>query len=117
MSDLMIGLTVVAIGTSLPELATAMVAVRKGEHDLALGNVMGSNLFNTLAVVGLAAVIQPIAVEPEVLTRDVAVMGGLTVSLFVLGYGFRGPGRINRWEGLGLLSVYVAYLGFLIAGV
>lgn len=117
MSDLMIGLTVVAIGTSLPELASALAAVRKGEHDLALGNVLGSNLFNTLAVVGLAAGLYPIAVEPEVLTRDVAVMGALTLSLFVLGYGFRGPGRINRWEGALLLSAYGAYMVFLLGDV
>lgn len=116
-SDLIIGLTVVAIGTSLPELASSLAAIRKGEHDLALGNVLGSNLFNTLAVVGLAGIIQPMAVPPEVLTRDMLVMGALTFSLFVLGYGFRRPGRINRVEGALLLAVFVGYTGYLITGV
>lgn len=113
-SDLVIGLTIVAIGTSLPELASSIVAARKGEHDLALGNVLGSNLFNTLGVVGLAGVIQPAVVGAEVLTRDVLVMGVLTVGLFVVGYGFRRTGRINRVEGAVLVAVYVGYVGWLI---
>ena len=90
-SDLIIGLTIVALGTSLPELASAVAAVRKGEHDIALGNVLGSNLFNTLAVVGIAGAIQPMATAPEVLFRDIPVMALLTVSLFGICYGFRGP--------------------------
>jgi len=113
-SDLFIGLTIVAIGTSLPELASSLAAIRKGEHDLALGNVIGSNLFNTLAVVGIAATIHPLAVAPEVLSRDVLVMTLLTVSLFVLGHGWGGPGRINRPEGGLLLAAYVAYTGWLL---
>jgi cation:H+ antiporter len=113
-SDMIIGLTVVAIGTSLPELASSIVAARKGEHDIVLGNIVGSNLFNTLAVVGLAGVIQPMSVGPEVLTRDVLVMAMLTVVLFVFGYGFRGAGRINRIEGLILLVCYIAYVVTLI---
>ncbi|MEY6433339.1 calcium/sodium antiporter [Thioalkalicoccus limnaeus] len=112
--DLIIGLTVVAIGTSLPELASAIIAARKGEHDLALGNVIGSNLFNTLAVVGIAGLIQPFAVPPEVLSRDLLVMGLLTLSLFVIGYGLRGPGRINRYEGSALVVCFVGYTGYLI---
>lgn len=116
-SDLIIGLTIVAVGTSLPELASSVIAARKGEHDIALGNIIGSNLFNTLAVVGIAGSIHPMAVGPEVLSRDVLVMIILTVSLFVLGYGFRGPGRINRIEGGVLLSVYVAYTSYLISTV
>ncbi|MBN2887463.1 MAG: calcium/sodium antiporter [Chromatiaceae bacterium] len=114
-SDLFIGLTIVAIGTSLPELASSLAAIRKGEHDLALGNVIGSNLFNTLAVVGIAASIHPLAVAPEVLTRDALVMSLLTLSLFVLGYGWRGQGRINRLEGALLMSVFLGYTGWLIA--
>ncbi len=114
-SDLVIGLTVVAIGTSLPELASSVVAARRGEHELALGNIVGSNLFNTLAVVGIAGAIAPMSVGPEVLRRDVAVMGGLTLALFVVGVGFRGPGRINRWEGGGLLAAYVGYMGVVAA--
>ena len=113
-SDLIIGLTIIAIGTSLPELASSIIATRKGEHDIALGNVLGSNLFNTLAVVGIAGAIHPMPVEPEVLSRDILVMGVLTVSLFVIGYGFRGPGRINRFEGGALLACYVGYIAYLI---
>ena len=116
--DLIIGLTIVAIGTSLPELASSLVAVRKGEHDIALGNIIGSNLFNTLAVVGIAGTIHPMTVGGEVLSRDILVMAVLTVSLFIFGYGFRGrPGRINRVEGGVLLTCYVGYVGYLIVGV
>ncbi|MCA0914203.1 calcium/sodium antiporter [Marinobacter nauticus] len=114
-SDLVIGLTIVAIGTSLPELASSIIAARKGEHDLALGNILGSNLFNTLAVVGIAGSIAPMAVANEVLIRDIPVMVGLTLALFVLGYGFRGPGRINRVEGAGLLAVFVGYTAYLLS--
>jgi cation:H+ antiporter len=108
-SDLVIGLTVVAVGTSLPELAACVTAARKGEDDIALGNILGSCLFNTLAVVGLAGVIAPIDVDTEVFTRDLPVMAGLTVLLFVMGWGFRGPGRINRVEAGVLLTVYLIY--------
>ena len=113
-SDLIIGLTIVAVGTSLPELASSLIAARKGEHDLALGNILGSNLFNTLAVVGIAAMISPMAVASEVLTRDIPVMAALTVALFILGYGFRGPGRINRLEGALLLAAFAGYTGYLV---
>lgn len=113
-SDLVIGLTIVAIGTSLPELASSIIATRKGEHDLALGNVLGSNLFNTLAVVGIAGVIHPMAVGNEVFYRDMMVMTALTLSLFIIGYGFRGQGRINRVEGGVLLSCFAGYTGYLL---
>jgi cation:H+ antiporter len=114
-SDMIIGLTIVAVGTSLPELASSIIAARRNEHDIALGNVLGSNLFNTLAVVGIAGVIHPFGVDPSVLYRDMAVMGGLILSLFIIGYGFRGrPGRINRLEGTGLLAVYLGYTAFLV---
>lgn len=112
-SDLVIGLTIVAIGTSLPELASSIAASRKGEHDIVLGNLVGSNLFNTLAVVGLAGAGQGITLEPAVLYRDLPIMLALTLSVFVLGYGWRGPGRINRVEGTFLLLIYSAYLGWL----
>jgi cation:H+ antiporter len=115
-SDLLVGLTVLALGTSLPELASAAAASRKGEDDLALGNIMGSNLFNTLAVVGLAGVIHPTAVNPAVIGRDIPVMVALTLSLFAFGYGFRkSVGRINRYEAAVLLAAYVAYNAYLIA--
>ncbi len=113
-SDLIVGLTIVAIGTSLPELASSVVAARRGEHDIALGNVLGSNLFNTLAVVGLAGAVAPLSAEAAVFTRDIAVMGGLTVALFVIGYGWRRQGRINRFEGAALLGAYGLYLASLI---
>jgi cation:H+ antiporter len=113
-SDLIIGLTIVAVGTSLPELASSVIAARKGEHDIALGNILGSNIFNTLAVVGIAGSIQPMSVAPEVITRDMSVMLILTVSLFLVGYGFRGAGRINRYEGAGLLVCYLGYTFYLV---
>ncbi len=114
-SDLVIGLTIVAVGTSLPELASSIIAARKGEHDLALGNILGSNLFNTLAVVGIAGLIAPMPVAPEVLTRDFPVMAALTLVLFAMCYGFRGPGRINRIEGSALLLAFVVYTVYLLA--
>lgn len=116
-SDLIIGLTIVALGTSLPELASSIVAALKGEHDIALGNVIGSNLFNTLAVVGIAGAIQPFVIGPEVFSRDIPVMALLTVSLFVFGYGFKGPGRINRLKGGMLMLGYVGYMGYLAGAV
>jgi cation:H+ antiporter len=115
-SDLIIGLTIVAAGTSLPELASSILAVRKGEHDIAFGNVVGSNLFNTLGVVGIAGSVAPMNVGPEVLFRDVTVMALLTFSLFIMGYGFRGrTGRINRIEGAVLLACYLGYTGNLVS--
>ncbi len=113
-SDLVIGLTIVAFGTSLPELASSLAAIRKGEHDIALGNVIGSNFFNTLAVVGIAGAIHPMEVGPEVLSRDWLVMGLLTLAIFAVGYGFGRPGRISRFEGGALLACYLAYLGWLL---
>jgi cation:H+ antiporter len=113
-SDMIIGLTIVAIGTSLPELASSLIAIRKGEHDIALGNVIGSNLFNTLAVVGIAGVIHPMTVGPEAFYRDMMLMTVLTLSLFVIGYGFRAPGRINRLEGLLLVLCYLLYTTYLV---
>ncbi|MCK2183298.1 calcium/sodium antiporter [Halomonas getboli] len=114
-SDLVIGLTVVAVGTSLPELASSISALRRGEHDLVLGNVVGSNLFNTLGVVGLAAVIAPIDAGREVLLRDWSLMAAMTVLMVVFALGWRGrQGRINRLEGGVLLAMYAAYIGFMV---
>jgi len=109
-SDLIIGLTVVAIGTSLPELASSIVAARKGEHDLVVGNVIGSNLFNTLAVVGLAGVIRPMEIPDEVFQRDWSVMAVLTLALFAMGY----DRKITRLEASLLLTTYTAYTLYLI---
>ena len=113
-SDLIIGLTIVAVGTSLPELVSSVIAARKGEHDIALGNILGSNLFNTLAVVGIAGTIHPMAVADEVLHRDILVMAILTFSLFVFGIGSKMPGRIPRGGGAALLTAYFFYTGYLI---
>ncbi len=115
-SDLVIGLTVVAIGTSLPELAAAIAAVRKNEHDLALGNVIGSNMFNTLAVVGIAGAITPIHLEPLVLSRDWIAMTILTMMLLM--FGFRPnerKNRINRVHGAIFIASYIGYTIYLIA--
>jgi cation:H+ antiporter len=117
-SDLVIGLTIVALGTSLPELAASVIAARKGEHEIALGNVVGSNMFNLLAVIGIAGVIAPMpSITPEVLTRDWPTMLAMTAALFVMAYGFRGQGRINRFEGLLLLLSFIAYNTYLVLTV
>ena len=114
-SDLVIGLTVVAVGTSLPELASSIAAARKGEDDLAVGNVIGSNLFNTLAVVGLAGAIRPMdAVDPAVAARDVPAAFALAAALLVLGLPWwrRGAhdGRLGRVAGAVFLAAYAFYL-------
>jgi len=114
-SDLVIGLTVVAIGTSAPELASSIAAVRKGENDLALGNIIGSNLFNTLGVIGLAGLIAPAAVSPDLITRDLPVVIGLTIALVVFAMWPLGRGRVTRVEGGLLLAAFAAYMGVLLA--
>jgi cation:H+ antiporter len=114
-SDLIIGLTIVALGTSLPELAASVLAARKGEHDIAIGNVVGSNMFNLLAVIGIATVISPMnTIDPNVLQRDWMVMFALTIALLIISYGFKQrEGRINRIEGTALLFCYLAYNTYL----
>jgi len=115
-SDLVIGLTVVAVGTSLPELASSIAAARKGQDDLAVGNVIGSNLFNTLAVVGLAGAIRPMdAIDPAVYERDVSWAFFLTgILLLILPfpsvYAKAAERRVERPGGLILLVFYAAYL-------
>ena len=108
-SDLLIGLTIVALGTSLPELAASVTSALKNEHDIAIGNIIGSNIFNLLAVLGVPGLIHPAALDSEVLTRDYPIMFGVILMMFVMAYGFRGPGRINRIEGAILVIAYVAY--------
>jgi len=108
-SDLVIGLTIVAIGTSLPELAASIVSALKNEHDIAIGNVLGSNMYNLLAVMSLPGLIAPSTLPASVLSRDYPVMLVFTIILFVMAYGFKGPGRLNRLEGLGLLCLFLAY--------
>ncbi|HIO93403.1 MAG TPA: calcium/sodium antiporter [Leucothrix mucor] len=114
-SDLVIGLTIVAIGTSLPELAASISSVRKGEIDLAIGNIVGSNLFNTLGVLAIPALISPSAVAPSILSRDMPIMIALTVLLIVFGFGCFTHARykIVFWKGAIFLSLFIAYEGLL----
>jgi len=111
MSELLIGLTIVAIGTSLPELVASVAAARRGEHDMALGNIIGSNLFNTLGVVGVATVISPIKnIAPEILSRDVLMMAGITLLLFVLAIiAYNRQGEMKRGSGLVLILTFIGY--------
>ncbi len=110
-SDLVIGLTIVAIGTSLPELAATVAAVRKGEHDMAVGGIVGSNLFNILAVLGIAGVIDPGSFDAAVLSRDFPLMIALAIALYLMARGLRntGSGNINRIEGGILLAIFITY--------
>jgi cation:H+ antiporter len=114
-SELVVGVVVLALGTSLPELAVIVVAARRGEHELALGNVIGSNLFNTVAVVGVASIIAPYAVDPELVTRDMPVMFAFTGVLVVMAYGWgRRSGVVNKVEGGVLLLAFASYMAYLI---
>lgn len=108
-SELVIGLTIIAIGTSLPELAASIAGALKKEHDIAIGNVVGSNLFNTLGVLAIPGILAPSSLEAGVMEREIPVVFILTIALFIMAYGFRGAGRINRIEG-GLLVV--AFFGY-----
>ncbi|MEP7702552.1 calcium/sodium antiporter [Paraglaciecola sp. 25GB23A] len=114
-SDVIIGLTIIGIGTSLPELISSLIAVKKGEHEMAIGNVVGSNMFNTLAVIGLAGVIQPVTVDAVFFYRDALLMLAVTVALLVFCLGIKKPGRLNRLEGGALLSCFVIYNYYLIS--
>ena len=110
LGELIIGLTIVAIGTSLPELVASLSAARKGEHDMALGNIIGSNIFNTLGVVGIAALIAPITVSPIILSRDMVTMGLITLLLVVLcGFAFMGKRSFGRTSGSTLVLFFVGY--------
>lgn len=108
-SDLVIGLTIVALGTSLPELAASISSVLKNEDDLAVGNVIGSNMYNLLAVYSLPGLIAPGSVAESVIYRDFPAMLGLTGVLFILGYRFTKIGQISRIEGMGLLLAFCCY--------
>jgi len=110
-SETVIGLTVVAIGTSMPELVTAVIAVRKGQGDVAIGNVIGSNLFNVMGIVGVTALIHPVTVPVEIATFDIWVLLGASVLLI----GFARTGwTISRLEGGAFLVAYLGYFGFLL---
>ncbi|MBV7407753.1 calcium/sodium antiporter [Maritimibacter sp. DP1N21-5] len=113
LSETLIGLTIVAIGTSMPELVTSVIAMRKGEGDVAFGNVVGSNIFNILGILGITALISPLAVPPEIARFDIWVMLAATSALIVAAVS---GWRITRGEGAVLLLGYLVYLGVLIAG-
>ncbi len=113
-SDLVIGLTIVAIGTSLPELAASLVAARKGEDDIAIGNVVGSNLFNLLAVIGVAGTMAPTTIDQPLLWRDYPIMLALTITLYLLARGSGSqPGKIGRLPGALLLLTFIGYNSWL----
>ena len=107
-TDTVIGLTIVALGTSLPELATAITAALHKEDDLAIGNIIGSHIFNLLGVLGIAAVISPVEILPIILARDFPVMFLITGTLYLMASDFRGPGRIGRRSGCVLLVMFVS---------
>lgn len=114
MSDLVIGLTIIAIGTSLPELAASIAGVLKNEDDLAMGNVIGSNIFNILAVLAMPGLIAPGDIDPSAINRDMYVMLAATVLLFLFSFRFaKGERRISRVEGGFMLACYTGYLGWL----
>jgi len=109
-TDVVIGLTIVALGTSLPELATAVTAALRKEDDLAIGNIIGSNIFNLLGVLGIAAVLRPVEIAPIILARDFPAMFLITGALYLLASDFRGPGRIGRRAGSVLLIMFFGYI-------
>lgn len=109
-TDVVIGLTIVALGTSLPELATAITAALRKEDDLAIGNIIGSNIFNLLGVLGIAAVLRPVEIHPIILARDFPAMFLITGVVYLLAADFRGPGRIGRRSGSVLLAMFVGYI-------
>ncbi len=110
-SETLIGLTIVAIGTSLPELVTSVMAILRKQGDVAFGNIVGSNIFNMLGILGITALVQPLSIPPEILRLDIWVMLGATALLLVFA---RTGWRLRRLEGAMLLGGYVIYLGVLI---
>ena len=114
-SEVVIGITMVALATSIPELAVSVVSAFRGEYGLAIGNIVGSNIFNLLAVIGIAATIQPAALPPSVLSLHIFVMVAFTLVLFAMTYEYEGRGQITRVEGLALITAYLAYQGYVVA--
>ncbi len=108
-SEAVVGLTIIALGTSLPELAAAATSALKKEDDLAIGNILGSNMFNLLGVLGIAALVHPMAIESILLHRDVTIMFIFTVGLFVLAWRRRGHGLINRPTAAILFASFLLY--------
>jgi cation:H+ antiporter len=113
-SEVVIGITMVAIATSIPELAVSAVSAFRGEYGLAIGNIVGSNIFNLLAVIGVAASIQPAALPPSVLSLHLFVMVAFTLVLFAMTYEYEGRGQITRLEGVALISAYIAYQAYVV---
>lgn len=113
-SELVIGLTIIAIGTSLPELAASLAAARKGCPDLAIGNVLGSNIFNILAVIGIASFISPFEVSQDVLSRDLPLLILLSFAFILVAFSPKGDGKINRFEGFSFLTIFITYMVALI---
>jgi cation:H+ antiporter len=112
-SDWLVGLTVVAVGTSLPELAASTAAAIRGDSDIALGNVLGSNIFNVLLILGVTVVVHPIHVDDTILVRELPVMVGFAILLVpIVGYKL----KVHRWEGLILLGAYAAFIAWQVAG-
>jgi len=114
-SDVVIGIIVVAFGTSLPELAVSLASALKGEYGLAIGNIVGSNIFNLLAVIGIAATIAPSPLPPSVLSLHIFVMVAFTLVLFAMTYDYDGGSELSRLEGLALLVAYLVYGSYVIA--
>jgi len=113
-SEVVIGILLVAFGTSLPELAVSLVSAMKGEYGLAIGNIVGSNIFNMLAVIGIAATIAPSALAPSVLSLHIFVMVAFTLVLFAMTYDYDGKSELSRIEGVALLVAFVAYDSYVV---
>ena len=114
LSELIIGLTIVAVGTSLPELATSIAGVVKKQHSIAVGNVVGSNLINSTAIIGIPSILKPMEVEGVALLRDYPMVFLVSLALWPIFWSRRrGSGRVNRWEALLLLAGYLLYLRLL----
>jgi cation:H+ antiporter len=113
-SEVVIGVTLVALATSLPELAVSAISALRGEYGLAIGNIVGSNIFNLLAVIGVAAAIQPAAMPPSVLSLHIFVMVAFTLVLFAMTYEYDGRGAISRFEGFMLLVAYLAFSAYVV---
>ncbi len=113
-SEVVIGITLVALGTSVPELAVSIISVLKKEYGLAIGNIVGSNIFNLLAVIGIAATIAPTAIAPSVLSLHIFVMVAFTLVLFAMTYDYDGKSELSRLEGFALVTAYIAYTSYVV---
>jgi cation:H+ antiporter len=113
-SELVIGLTIVAIGTSLPEIATSLIGAYKGEDEIAIGNILGSNMFNLLAVLIFPGLLNPSHISTNVIIRDIPTMFLITIILFVMTYKFNKKEQLNRSQGILLLIIYISYMAAVI---